>query len=194
MSQQNVDLLRRGFEHVERTGEFPPDTAHPNFVWETTTFRGGMQPRTCVGIDETNAWLAEWVEGFDNWSLEVEEVFDAGDQVVTIVRQRASAKHGGPEVEMRVAQVWVAGGQEEAGPFDQRPPHSGISVLCQVHRADAVHVVRVVSTRLGETDEAAGRAVPGMELQPFRAPPFPTAGPFVPAFVVVRGQPGRHGS
>jgi ketosteroid isomerase-like protein len=106
MSEANIELLRRGFEHVERTGEFPPATAHPNFVWDTTTFRGGMQPRTCVGIEETNKWLAEWVEGFDNWSLDVEEVFDAGDQVVTIVRQRASAKHGGPEVEMRIAQVW----------------------------------------------------------------------------------------
>ena len=66
-----------------------------------------MNTRTCVGVDETNGWLAEWLEGFVNWSIDVEELFDAGDRVVTIVSQRASAKHGGPEVEMRLAQVWT---------------------------------------------------------------------------------------
>jgi ketosteroid isomerase-like protein len=107
MSQENLDLLRRGFEHAERTGEFLPEVAHPDFVWDTTTFRGGMRPEKCVGVGEANKWLADWLEGFEHWSIDVEEVFDAGDRVVTIARQRASAKHGGPEVEMRFAQVWT---------------------------------------------------------------------------------------
>jgi ketosteroid isomerase-like protein len=34
-------------------------------------------------------------------------LFDAGDQVVTIARQHWKGKHGGPEVEMRLAQVWT---------------------------------------------------------------------------------------
>ena len=84
-----------------------PELAHPDFVWDTTTFRGGIQLATCVGIDETNRWLAEWLEGFDTWSIEVLEVVEAGDQVVTVSRQRAKPKHGGPEVEMRLAQVWT---------------------------------------------------------------------------------------
>jgi ketosteroid isomerase-like protein len=107
MSQENVDLLRRGYEYVERTGEFLPEAAHPDFVWDTTTFQGGMLPETCVGVDETNAWLAEWLDSFEDWSLDIEEVFDAEDRVVAIVRQRATGKHGGPEVDMRVAQVWT---------------------------------------------------------------------------------------
>jgi ketosteroid isomerase-like protein len=107
MSEANLELLRRGFEHVGRTGEFLPETVHPNFVWDTTTFRGGMMPTRCVGVDEANEWLARWLEGFENWSLDVEEILEAGEQVVTIVRQRATAKLGGPEVEMRFAQVWT---------------------------------------------------------------------------------------
>jgi ketosteroid isomerase-like protein len=39
-----------------------PEAVHPDFVWDTTTFRGGMQPETCVGVDETNRWLAEWLD------------------------------------------------------------------------------------------------------------------------------------
>ena len=108
MSRENVDLLRRGFEHVARTGEFFREAAHPDFVWDTTTFSSeGMNLRKCVGVDEANRWLAEWTEPFENWSLDLEEVFDAGDQVVTFIRQHANAKHGGPEVEMRLAQVWT---------------------------------------------------------------------------------------
>jgi ketosteroid isomerase-like protein len=107
MSQENVDLLRRAFEYVERTREFLPEAAQPDLVWDTTTFRGAMTTDTCVGIDETNGWLAEWLENFDNWSIDIEEVFDAGDRVLTIVHQRASPKYGGPEVEMRLAQVWT---------------------------------------------------------------------------------------
>jgi ketosteroid isomerase-like protein len=107
MSEENLDLLRRGFEHVERTGEFSRETLHPEFVWDTTTFRGGIRPEKCVGIDEANKWLAEWLDGFENWSLDVEDTFNAGNQVVTLVRQRAHAKQGGPEVEMRFAQVWT---------------------------------------------------------------------------------------
>ena len=71
-----------------------------------TTFRGAVIPGTFVGVEETNEWLAEWTEGFEDWSIDIEEAFDAGDLIVTIARQRGKAKHGGPPVEMRLAQVW----------------------------------------------------------------------------------------
>jgi len=83
------------------------EVARSDFVWDTSTFRGAIRPGTFVGVDETNAWLADWLDSFEDWSIVIEEVFDAGDQVVAIVRQRGTAKHGGPEVEMRVAQVWT---------------------------------------------------------------------------------------
>jgi ketosteroid isomerase-like protein len=107
MSQENLDLLMRAFEYVNRTGEILPEAGHPDFVWDVTTFRGAIMPGTFVGVEEINAWLAEWLEGFADWSLDLEEVFDAGDQVVTFVRQKATARQGGPEVEMGVAQVWT---------------------------------------------------------------------------------------
>jgi ketosteroid isomerase-like protein len=108
MSQENVELVRRGIEYVGRTGEILPEAVHPDIVLDVTTFRGAIIPGAFVGIDEINEWLAEWLEGFaEDWSLDIEEVFDAGDQVVTIVRQRAKAKHDGPELVMRFGQVWT---------------------------------------------------------------------------------------
>ena len=109
MSQEDVALLERGFEYTGRTGQISPDTVHPDFVWDTTTFssEGGLNLQRCVGLDEANAWLAEWTGAFENWSLDIEEVFDADGRVVTFVRQRATARQGGPEVEMCFAQVWT---------------------------------------------------------------------------------------
>jgi ketosteroid isomerase-like protein len=80
---------------------------HPDFVWDTTTFRGELAGGNYVGVDEINEWLADWRGSFEDWSLDIEEIFDAGDQAVTIVRQHGKPKHGGPEVEMRLAQVWT---------------------------------------------------------------------------------------
>jgi ketosteroid isomerase-like protein len=107
MSQENLDLLRRGYDHVARTGEWLPEAVHPEFVWDTTTLDFGINLQRCVGLDATNRWLAEWVEGFENWSLDVEETIDAEDQVITVVRQQANPRSGGPVVEMRFAQVWT---------------------------------------------------------------------------------------
>jgi ketosteroid isomerase-like protein len=82
-----------------------PEAVRPNIVLDVTTFRGAILPGNFVGVEEINEWLAEWLGAFEDWSFDIEEVFDVGDRVVTIVRQRGKAKHGGPEVEMRYAQV-----------------------------------------------------------------------------------------
>ena len=50
---------------------------------------------------------AEWDEAFENWTLDLEAIHDVGDRVIAVVRQRAKALHGGPEVEMRFAQIWT---------------------------------------------------------------------------------------
>jgi ketosteroid isomerase-like protein len=108
MSEENVDLLRRAFEYVAKTGEIFREGVHPDLVWDVTTFRGRPgRGGPYVGVDETNEWVADWLGAFEDWSIEIEEVFDAGDQVVTIARQHGEPKHGGPPVEMRVAQVWT---------------------------------------------------------------------------------------
>ena len=107
MSQETVEIVRRAYRHVSRTGQLLPEVVRPDFVWDTTTFRGGINPERCIGVDEANRWLAQWIESFNDWSIDVEEVIDAGDQVVTIACQRGTAGHGGPEVEMRLAQVFT---------------------------------------------------------------------------------------
>jgi ketosteroid isomerase-like protein len=85
-----------------------PESVQPDLVWDTSTFSTlSMNVKKCVGLREANRWLADWAAAFESWSVDVEDVFDADDQVVTFVRQHAKSKQGGPEVEMRFAQVWT---------------------------------------------------------------------------------------
>ena len=107
MSQENVEWLRAGYDYTAKTGELQREGVHPEFIWDMTTFRGGILPGLYEGVDGANRFLAEWLEGFEHWLLEVEEFFDAGDQVIAVIRQRGKAKRGGPDVEMRFAMVWA---------------------------------------------------------------------------------------
>jgi ketosteroid isomerase-like protein len=107
MSQARLDVLQRGFDHTARTGELLGEIMTPDVIWDTTTFStAGLTLKKCVGFDEAQRWLAQWADAFESWKVDVEEIHDNDDQVVTFMRQHAKPKHGGPEVEMRFAQVW----------------------------------------------------------------------------------------
>ena len=107
MSQEDVEWLRAGYHYTSRTGELQREGVHPEFVWDMTTFRGAIFPGPYEGVEGANEFLAEWREGFERWSLDIEELLDAEDQVIAVVRQRGKAKGDGPEVEMRIAMVWT---------------------------------------------------------------------------------------
>jgi hypothetical protein len=78
MSLENLDLTRRAFEYLERTGEVLPEAFHPNIVLSLTKFPGAILPGNFVGVEEINEWLAEWLGAFEDWSFDIEEVFDSG--------------------------------------------------------------------------------------------------------------------
>ena len=51
--------------------------------------------------------MRDWLEAWDEWEIRVEELRDAGDKVVAILRQRGRAKTTGLEVDMHLAQVFT---------------------------------------------------------------------------------------
>jgi ketosteroid isomerase-like protein len=105
MSQENVDRLRVAFEHFIATGEFGGEFA-PDFVWDMSTFQGWPERQTYDGIEGARQFMTDWLETWDDWELELEELHDAGDSVVAIVRQRARSKATGLPVDMHFGQVW----------------------------------------------------------------------------------------
>ena len=103
MSQENVESVRRGWEHWTATGEV---RGHPDLVWDVSKL-GWPGRQIYAGPAGAEEFLAEWVDAWDDWKIEVEDYIDAGERVVTIVSQRGCAKGTGVPVEMRFAHVWT---------------------------------------------------------------------------------------
>jgi ketosteroid isomerase-like protein len=53
-----------------------------------------------------DAWL-DWTSPFESFRIHVERVIDAGDRVVSLVRQVGRTKTGGVEIEAPAAAVWT---------------------------------------------------------------------------------------
>jgi ketosteroid isomerase-like protein len=107
MSQENVEIVRRGYEHWIATGDPLPEVFHADFVWDMSTFRGWPERQTYPGIEGGREFMADWSEAWEDWEVDVEDYIDAGDRVVTIVRQRGRSKATGVAVDMHFGQVWT---------------------------------------------------------------------------------------
>ena len=103
MSQENVEIIRRGWEHWMATGEL---RARVDLVWDVSNL-GWPDQQIYLGAEGGMEFNAEWADAWDDWQLDVEDYIDAGEQVVTIVTQRGRSKTSGIPVEMRFAQVWT---------------------------------------------------------------------------------------
>ncbi len=108
MSQENVEIVRRGYEQWLATGgQSFPENAHPDFVWDMSTFRDWPERQTYPGAEGARQFMAEWAGAWETWELEVEDYADAGERVVVIVRQHGRSKATGVSVDMHFGRVWT---------------------------------------------------------------------------------------
>jgi ketosteroid isomerase-like protein len=108
MSQENVEIVRRGLEYRRVTGDFPDELVAPDHVWDASTFRGWPEQPAYHGIEGAHQFIAEWTAAFDDWEIELVEAYDAGaDKVVGVLRQRGRSKSTGLPVDMQLAMVFT---------------------------------------------------------------------------------------
>lgn len=107
MSQEDLEIIRAGYERFAATGEFVADLAADDFVWNMSNFHGWPERQVYEGIDGARAFLREWMDAWEHWVLEVDALHDAGDKVVVLVRQHGRSKAAGMPLEMSFAQVWT---------------------------------------------------------------------------------------
>jgi ketosteroid isomerase-like protein len=105
MSQENVELVRAGYERFKTTGELGQDYAD-DFVWDVSNLHWPGQ-QVYEGAEGARTFLREWADAWEDWVLETESFHDAGDSVVVLMRQRARSKSTGMPVEMSFAQIWT---------------------------------------------------------------------------------------
>jgi ketosteroid isomerase-like protein len=108
MSRENVEIVRSGTRALKdglpALNAFIDEFADPGMEFQAV----GRLPDigTAVrGPEAAKKWYAQLFEGFD-FHVEEEELTDAGDAVVAVVRQIARGRGSGIEVANRIAVVF----------------------------------------------------------------------------------------
>ena len=105
MSQENVEAVRRGYEHYARTGE-PDYSAFDSEIvydWSRRTF----DPAVYHGHAGVREGMAVLRQQWATVRVEPEEFVDAGDDVVVSVRLVGIGKQSGAETTGHAAHVWT---------------------------------------------------------------------------------------
>jgi ketosteroid isomerase-like protein len=111
MSRQNVDLVRRGFEHFVATGEPAWDTLHEHVEVRDHDIMDG---REYHGHADVRRWLFEdWASAWSEYSAEPEEFIDVDDEhVIAVFRIKATGGASGVAIEREDAMVYVVRDQQ----------------------------------------------------------------------------------
>jgi ketosteroid isomerase-like protein len=106
MSQQNVDLVRRGTEHFATTGEPLWETLDPQVEVRDHDIMDGREYR---GHADVRRWLFEdWASAWSEYTSEPEEYIDVDDEhVVAVFRIKATGRSSGVEMERQDAIVYA---------------------------------------------------------------------------------------
>lgn len=107
MSQENVEIVRQGYERFAASGEVVVELTTDDLVWNMSNFHGWPEQQVYEGLDGVQVFISEWMNAWEDWELEVEALLDAGDRVVALVHQRGRSKAAEMPVEMSFAQVWT---------------------------------------------------------------------------------------
>jgi hypothetical protein len=104
MSPEDLDTVRRAYDAFA-SGDLATLRTFlaPDIEWRTTPnvpFLGNY-----VGLDEFLRGMDEWTSAFEDVTTEVEEMIDAGDNVVVHHRMRGRGRDSGVDVDLAIFQV-----------------------------------------------------------------------------------------
>ena len=111
MSAENVEIVRR---HLDAWSSETPARAL-GYMSEDVEFDARARPGGKVwhGREGVRAAIGEWVEIWDEFQLEFEELIDAGDdRVVSLWQERGRAKRSGALMSENGATVFTLAGGE----------------------------------------------------------------------------------
>jgi len=112
VSWQNVENLRVWLEtwdlEAMSRGESDVSLLDPHVTYEDTTLPDhvGEVYRGHEGVARATQ---RWIEPYETFSIELEQIIGEGDRLVSVHLVRGRARHSGIEVEAQIAYVWTFG-------------------------------------------------------------------------------------
>jgi uncharacterized protein len=107
MSQENVEIVRRGVEALARNDW---DTilagCDPDVEWVEMPSLG-PDAATYTGTEELRDAVQSWTQKWTEYELEVSRYAQAGDEVVVLARERGRGTLSGVEVERHLGHVFT---------------------------------------------------------------------------------------
>jgi ketosteroid isomerase-like protein len=105
MAQENVEIVRRSYEHFNRSGEVDYSVLHPEIVYDLS--RRTFDRLVFRGHEGVRAFLTLVREQWASRRMEPEYLLDAGDKVVASVRLVGIGRQSGVETTANAAHVWA---------------------------------------------------------------------------------------
>jgi ketosteroid isomerase-like protein len=104
MSRENIERTRRIYERV-RTGSLPTELLDGDVRWDPPEDVPEHAP--LAGREAVRRYASDYVNTFDDFDVEAEEVIESGDSVVVSVRLSGRIKGSAAPVELAGAQIWT---------------------------------------------------------------------------------------
>jgi ketosteroid isomerase-like protein len=104
MSQENVEIVGRML-HAWETGD--PDTARAAYDENVVYIFPPLDAPVSHGVTAMERAVEMWRRTWDDYSVEVDELIDAGDHVIVVHTQRGRGKRSGIEIELTSATVYT---------------------------------------------------------------------------------------
>jgi ketosteroid isomerase-like protein len=111
VAEPNVNALKRGYAALNR-GDLSVvlELLHPEIEWHEPA--PSPDAGTHRGRESFERFLRGWLESFEEFRVEPEQIVERGDVLIAVVRQSGKGRASGVGVDTRLAHLWsVEAGQ-----------------------------------------------------------------------------------
>jgi uncharacterized protein len=106
MAGGQVEALRAGYEALNvRDLDKVLELMDPELEWSEAEL--SPEAGTHRGRDGFERFLRSWLESFDDFRVEPEEIVEHGDRLIAVIRQTGRGAASGIAVDVRVVHVWT---------------------------------------------------------------------------------------
>jgi ketosteroid isomerase-like protein len=106
VAEANVDALKRGYAAINR-GDLSVlrELLHPDIEWHEPG--PSLDAGTHRGRESFERFLRGWLESFDEFQVEPEQVVERDGRLIAVVRQTGKGRSSGLQVDARLAHIWT---------------------------------------------------------------------------------------